>query len=86
MPSISPQATKTPAATASILPIQTAQSTTNAQTYIGTLKITKLLVQSSGGSIYDSATITKLIGREVVFTAEKATCLEMALAILVKQS
>jgi len=73
-PSINSVATKTPIATASILPVQTAQSTANEQTYIGTFKITKLLAQSSGGSTYDSATINKLIGREIVFTTEKATC------------
>lgn len=74
-PSISAVATKTPIATASpTYLVQTAQSTANEQTYIGTFKITKLLAQSSGGSTYDSATINKLIGREIVFTAEKATC------------
>lgn len=73
--SISAVATKTPAATASpTFPVQTAQSTESAETYIGTFKITKLLAQSSGGSTYDSTTINKLIGMEIVFTVEKATC------------
>lgn len=75
LPSISAVATKTPAATASsTLPVQTASSSTNTETYIGTFKITKLLAQSLGGSTYDSATINKLIGKEIVFTTEKATC------------
>lgn len=56
--------------------VHSSQSTNSQATesFMGKWTITKLLFSNPRGSTYDSETINKLIGRELTFTSEKATC------------
>lgn len=50
------------------------QAPESTESFMGTWTITKPIASNTGGSTYDADTIKQLIGKQLTFSKEKATC------------